>query len=187
MRGTQSPSAGRLCSAVADRSSWRCWLKPARGTSSIRKCRPAGAFHRNSLWPRRRGSRSARRDGAERRTREAGGMKRPIPPKAVKPQLCRVLTEDPDLAEALRPTHRSEATQHCLAPAIHLPRGRWEGPQADTTPGGIGLLVLCGPSRCRVTIQGGLGAELPGQGDLLRPWQRGKARSQRSRTRVAGA
>ena len=113
---------------------------------------------------------------------EAGGMKRTIPPTAVKPQLCRVLTEDPDLAEALRPTHRSEATQHCLAPAIHLPRGRWEGPQADMTPGGIGLLVLRGLLIRRVTIQGGLGAELLGQGDLLRPWQGEGAQSTLSHT-----
>jgi CRP-like cAMP-binding protein len=86
-------------------------------------------------------------------------------------QLCRVLAEDPDLAEALSATRRSDAIEHCLAPAMNLPRGRWEGQHTDITPGGIGLLVLRGLLIRRVSIEGGLGAELLGQGDLLRPWQ----------------
>jgi CRP/FNR family transcriptional regulator, cyclic AMP receptor protein len=97
-------------------------------------------------------------------------------------QLCRVLAEDPDLADALSPTRRAVAVEHCIAPAMILPRGRWEGQQTDMTPGGIGLLVLRGLLIRRVTIEGGLGAELLGQGDLLRPWQGEGAQSTLSHT-----
>jgi len=95
---------------------------------------------------------------------------------------CRVLEEDPDLAEALTPIRRSDAIEHCLAPALHLPRGHWEGQQTDMTPDGIGLLVLRGLLIRRVSIDGGCGAELLGQGDLLRPWQGEGAQSTLSST-----
>ncbi len=86
-------------------------------------------------------------------------------------QFSRVLAEDPDLAGALSPTVRAEAVEHCLTPAMNLPRGRWDGQQADMTPGGIGLLVLRGLLIRRVSIENGFGTELLGQGDVLRPWQ----------------
>jgi len=95
---------------------------------------------------------------------------------------CRVLAEDPDLAEALTPNRRSDAIEHCLAPALHLPRGRWDGQQTDMTPDGIGLLVLRGLLIRRVSIDCGCGAELLGQGDLLRPWQGEGAQSTLSST-----
>jgi CRP/FNR family cyclic AMP-dependent transcriptional regulator len=93
-----------------------------------------------------------------------------------------VLAEDADLAEALSPTQRSDATEHCLAPAIDLPRGRWDGQRIDMTPAGIGLLVLRGLLIRRVSIEAGFGAELLGQGDLLRPWQGEGAQSTLSRS-----
>ena len=49
-------------------------------------------------------------------------------------------------------------------------------------PGGIGLLVLSGLLIRRVGIAGGFGAELLGQGDLLRPWQGEGTESSLSRT-----
>lgn len=82
-----------------------------------------------------------------------------------------MLVEDPELAEALSPADRAPASEHCLAPAIDLPRGRWDGQRSDMTPDGIGLLVLRGLLIRRVDVGGGFGAELLGQGDLLRPWQ----------------
>jgi CRP-like cAMP-binding protein len=82
-----------------------------------------------------------------------------------------VLVEDPELGEALSPAERVSASEHCIAPAIELPRGRWDGQRSDMTPGGIGLLVLRGLLIRRVDVGGGFGAELLGQGDLLRPWQ----------------
>jgi CRP/FNR family transcriptional regulator, cyclic AMP receptor protein len=95
---------------------------------------------------------------------------------------CRVLADDPDLAEAIAVSHRSGAADHCLAPAINLPRGQWDGQRTDVTPGGIGLLVLRGLLIRRVGIEEGFGAELLGQGDLLRPWQGEGAQSSLSRT-----
>jgi CRP/FNR family transcriptional regulator, cyclic AMP receptor protein len=97
-------------------------------------------------------------------------------------QFCHVLADDPDLAEAMSLAQRSEAIEHCLAPAVNLPRGRWEAPQTELTPGGIGLLVLRGLLIRRVSIEDGFGTELLGQGDLLRPWQGEGAESTISRT-----
>jgi CRP-like cAMP-binding protein len=93
-----------------------------------------------------------------------------------------VLAEDPDLSEAIAVEARQAAVEHCLARAITLPRGRWDGQRRDMTPGGIGLLVLRGLLIRRVGIEGGFGAELLGQGDLLRPWQGEGADSMLSRT-----
>jgi CRP/FNR family transcriptional regulator, cyclic AMP receptor protein len=93
-----------------------------------------------------------------------------------------VLVEDPELAEALAPAERASASEHCVAPAIDLPRGRWDGQRTDMTPGGIGLLVLRGLLVRRVDVGGGFGTELLGQGDLLRPWQGEGAQSTLSRT-----
>lgn len=90
--------------------------------------------------------------------------------------------EDPELAEALSPADRASASEHCIAPAINLPRGRWDGQRTDMTPGGIGLLVLGGLLIRRVDVGGGFGAELLGQGDLLRPWQGEGAQSTLSST-----
>lgn len=85
--------------------------------------------------------------------------------------LCHVLAEDRDLAEALPPSCRLEATESCLAPSLSVPRGHWNGPHEDLVPGGIGLLVLRGLLIRRVSVEGGSGAELLGRGDVLRPWQ----------------
>lgn len=93
-----------------------------------------------------------------------------------------MLAEDQELAEALSPADRPSAIKHCLAPAMRLPRGRWEGQREDMTPGGIGLLVLRGLLIRRVGVGGGFGAELLGQGDLLRPWQGEGAESTLSST-----
>jgi CRP/FNR family transcriptional regulator, cyclic AMP receptor protein len=90
--------------------------------------------------------------------------------------------EDPDLAEAVSPARRAEAMEYCLARVLNLPRGRWDGQQTDMTPGGIGLLVVRGLLIRRVGVEGGFGAELLGQGDLLRPWQGEGAQSTLSHT-----
>jgi CRP/FNR family transcriptional regulator, cyclic AMP receptor protein len=104
------------------------------------------------------------------------------PRRTASTQICHVLAEDGDLAEALPASRRAEAVEHCLAPAMTLQRGRWEGQHTDLTPGGIGLLVLGGLLIRRVSIEDGFGAELLGQGDLLRPWQGEGAQSTLSRT-----
>ncbi|MFL5864215.1 MAG: Crp/Fnr family transcriptional regulator [Solirubrobacteraceae bacterium] len=58
----------------------------------------------------------------------------------------------------------------CTAPAFRVER-RWDGERIHLAEGGIGLLVLQGLLIRRVGIDGRFGAELLGDGDLLRPWQ----------------
>jgi CRP/FNR family transcriptional regulator, cyclic AMP receptor protein len=85
----------------------------------------------------------------------------------------RVLSEDPALAEAIPLALRDRAIDECLAPVRSVGRGRW---QPDSTVAGwvgrgIGLLVLEGLILRRVGVDDRFGAELLGEGDLLRPWQ----------------
>jgi CRP/FNR family transcriptional regulator, cyclic AMP receptor protein len=96
--------------------------------------------------------------------------------------MCRVLEEDSELAEAIAPDERRAAIAQCAARVTVLPRGTWSGQREDMTPDGIGLLVLSGLLIRRVGIEGGFGAELLGQGDLLRPWQGEGADSSLSRS-----
>jgi CRP-like cAMP-binding protein len=84
---------------------------------------------------------------------------------------CQVLREDPELAEAVNPSERARATDECVARTVRLARGRWDAEDATAMHGGIGLLVLEGLLLRRVGIDGRFGAELLGDGDLLRPWQ----------------
>ena len=85
--------------------------------------------------------------------------------------ICRVLDVDPALAEAIPPELRDRAIAECVASVITLPTGRWRNAPAVTGGGGIGLLVLDGLLVRRVGIEGRFGAELLGEGDLLRPWE----------------
>jgi CRP/FNR family cyclic AMP-dependent transcriptional regulator len=85
--------------------------------------------------------------------------------------ICHVLREDPGLAEAVSPPERARAIEHCVARTAHLPRGRWRTEGAAVVHSGIGLLVLEGLLLRRVGVDGQFGAELLGEGDLLRPWQ----------------
>jgi CRP/FNR family cyclic AMP-dependent transcriptional regulator len=87
---------------------------------------------------------------------------------------CRVLSEDPELAEAIPSPLRAQAIEHCVAPVRSVARGRWrpeEGGRSWVGPGGIGLLVMEGLLIRRVGVDDRFGAELLGEGDLLRPWQ----------------
>jgi len=87
---------------------------------------------------------------------------------------CRVLSEDPELAEVIPAELRAQATEDCIAPVRSIARGRWR-PEAGGSnwvgSGGIGLLVLEGLLIRRVGVDDRFGAELLGEGDLLRPWQ----------------
>lgn len=85
--------------------------------------------------------------------------------------VCHVLREAPDLADAVPLNLRQRAIEECIAPAIRLRRGQWSGEQAELTREGIGLMVLKGLLIRRVGVDGRFGAELLGEGDLLRPWQ----------------
>ncbi len=85
--------------------------------------------------------------------------------------LCHVLGEDPDLAAAVPESDRARAIEECLARVVRLPSGVWDERLPEVMSEGIGLLVLDGLLLRRVEIDGRFGAELLGQGDLLRPWQ----------------
>ncbi|HEX4436290.1 MAG TPA: Crp/Fnr family transcriptional regulator [Solirubrobacteraceae bacterium] len=96
----------------------------------------------------------------------------PGPPTTTTPDLCRVLERDPGLADGLPEGLREQAVSECLAKELALPTGRWRGaPAVNGHAGGIGLLVLEGLLVRRVGIEGRFGAELLGEGDLLRPWE----------------
>jgi CRP/FNR family transcriptional regulator, cyclic AMP receptor protein len=85
--------------------------------------------------------------------------------------LCQVLREDPDLAEAVPLERRTQAIEDLLAAQVRLPAGPWAADRGFQLPGGIGLLVIKGLILRRVGIEGRYGAELLGECDILRPWQ----------------
>jgi CRP/FNR family cyclic AMP-dependent transcriptional regulator len=81
-----------------------------------------------------------------------------------------VLEEDAGLAEAVDASHRDRALAECTARCLNIPTGRWQGYEAPDQ-NSIGLLVLSGVLIRKVGIEGRFGAELLGEGDVLRPWQ----------------
>lgn len=88
---------------------------------------------------------------------------------------CHVLLEDDDLCEAVPSHARERAVRECVAGVLALPRGPWpaQEPSAATREG-VGLLILEGLVLRRMGMEGRFGAELLGEGDLLRPWQEGE-------------
>jgi CRP/FNR family cyclic AMP-dependent transcriptional regulator len=85
--------------------------------------------------------------------------------------VCHLLSEDHGLAEAVPEAHRQQAIEECVTRAISIPPGAWSGQGTSHIRDGIGLLVLQGLLIRRVGIDGRFGAEILGEGDLLRPWQ----------------
>jgi CRP/FNR family cyclic AMP-dependent transcriptional regulator len=83
------------------------------------------------------------------------------------PNVCWVLREDPELAESIDPTRRSQAMETLVAREVRVPSGIWSG-RPIPIDDGIGLLVLEGVMLHRVGIDGRFGAELVGEGDVLR-------------------
>ena len=81
---------------------------------------------------------------------------------------CRLLEEDPDLAEMIAAPHRAAAVERCVVATLRVPRGRWAIPRSLCSTG-IGLLVLDGLLLRRVGVDGRFGAEILGEGDLLHP------------------
>jgi CRP/FNR family transcriptional regulator, cyclic AMP receptor protein len=80
--------------------------------------------------------------------------------------VCWVLREDPELAEAIEPSRRAQAVEALIAREVRVPAGEWRRP--IPIDGGIGLLVLEGVLLHRVGIDNRFGAELIGEGDVLR-------------------
>ncbi len=85
------------------------------------------------------------------------------------PSLCHVLKEDPELADAIPPERRQQAVEDCTAPELKIAPGPLGRGESLGFRGGIGVLVLSGLMVRRVGIEGRYGAELIGEGDLLRP------------------
>jgi CRP/FNR family cyclic AMP-dependent transcriptional regulator len=75
------------------------------------------------------------------------------------------------MADAIPPERRERAIDECTAPELWLQPGPWRGRGSLGFRGGIGVLVLGGLMIRRVGIEGRYGAELIGEGDLLRPNQ----------------
>jgi hypothetical protein len=85
--------------------------------------------------------------------------------------VCFPLREDPELAEAIPAARRRQAIAECVAPELALPSEGGDDASEDLAGGGVGLLMLDGLLIRRVGIIGRFGAELVGEGDLLRPWR----------------
>jgi len=83
--------------------------------------------------------------------------------------MCQVLKEDPELAEAIPPERREQAIADCMVPELRIQPGPLARRSSLGFHGGIGVLVLSGLLIRRVGIEGRYGAELIGEGDLLRP------------------
>lgn len=83
---------------------------------------------------------------------------------------CKLLVEDPDLAEALAPDVRERAVQELHAGTLRLAPGPWTAPPPPDHET-LGLLVLEGVLIRHVDIDGRFGIELLGETDVLRPWQ----------------
>jgi CRP/FNR family transcriptional regulator, cyclic AMP receptor protein len=83
--------------------------------------------------------------------------------------VCQVLREDPELAEPIPPERRQRAIEECVVPELRLQPGPLVRGGPVGFRGGLGVLVLSGLMIRRVGIEGRYGAELIGEGDLLRP------------------
>jgi CRP-like cAMP-binding protein len=82
---------------------------------------------------------------------------------------CRLLEEEPELAEFIPSARRAGAAERCTASTVRVPRGRWAIPGPMHLFDGIGLLILEGLLLRRVGVDGRFGAEIVGEGDLMRP------------------
>jgi CRP/FNR family transcriptional regulator, cyclic AMP receptor protein len=83
--------------------------------------------------------------------------------------VCYVLKEDPELADAVPPERRQRAIEECTSPELRIQAGPLARDGSLGFRGGIGVLVLSGLMIRRVGIEGRYGAELIGEGNLLRP------------------
>ncbi len=84
--------------------------------------------------------------------------------------VCHVLREDAELAEAVEPERRAQALEALTAREVTIPAGAW-GSREIPLDGGIGLLVLGGVLVHRVGIEERFGAEVLGEGDVMRSVQ----------------
>jgi len=99
------------------------------------------------------------------------------------PAVSQVLVADPELAGNLQGDRLATAQQEIVARITELRAGPWSPPESvDGLSDGIGLLILDGLVVRRVGVAGRFGAELLGDGDILRPWHREDSASTLPRT-----
>jgi hypothetical protein len=98
-------------------------------------------------------------------------------------KVCHLLREDPELGQRIPSELRAQAEAECVTAVLSLRRGQWSG-DVDGISGGVGLLVLEGLLLRRLGIEARFGAELLGEGDLLRPWQADRFRAAETRWKV---
>ena len=84
-------------------------------------------------------------------------------------EVCHLLHEDPELAEALEPAAREIAAERIIVDELRIAPGPWRNRRVEGLDSGLGLLVLDGIMLHRVGIDRRFGAELIGAGDVLRP------------------
>jgi len=87
------------------------------------------------------------------------------------PGSSHVLKEDSELADVIPEERRAQAIEDCTASVLHLQPGSGLYRGMNTVPKGFGFLALNGLIIRRTGVEGRFGAELLGEGDLLRPWQ----------------
>ena len=93
-----------------------------------------------------------------------------------------VLLEDPELAGRLSGERLLAAVRDGVARVVRVRVGGWSPKGVGDGGRGLGLLILDGLIVRRVGVGGRFGAELLGDGDLLRPWQREDAGTTLPRT-----
>jgi CRP/FNR family transcriptional regulator, cyclic AMP receptor protein len=83
--------------------------------------------------------------------------------------VCRVLEEDPDLAEAVPVGRRQQAIESFVAPVVIVPTGLWMPPPAPD-PGATGMLILDGLLIRKIAVGDRYSVVLLGVGDVIQPW-----------------
>lgn len=84
---------------------------------------------------------------------------------------CRLLLEDPDLADAVHPARREMASHELVAECVRLPTGPWDAAHDADEGTSLAMIVLDGLVIRHVDIDGRFGVELLGESDVIRPWQ----------------
>ena len=83
--------------------------------------------------------------------------------------MCKVLEQDPDLAELVPDDRRALALETCVAPMIEIERGPWT-PPPEAGADVLGLLVIDGVLIRKIAVGNRFAVLLVGSGDLVRPW-----------------
>jgi hypothetical protein len=97
--------------------------------------------------------------------------------ESTQPGRARLLEEVPELGEGLTDQELRAATESLLPLSYSLPVGEWTPQSGSSFESALGLMILDGLVIRRVSAGQavGVGIELLGHNDLLRPWQQDSA------------